>query len=85
MHAKMHIEGIFDLNDHGLKFLELCSVVCKDLGINMRIEEIEVFSNGGDKSKIETYGEEISNGVSFKNGRKKPLKQVKTKSTKSRR
>jgi hypothetical protein len=85
MHAKMHIEGIFDLNNHGLKFLELCSVVRKNFSIYMRIEEIEVFLNGDDKSKIETYGEEISNGISFKNGRKKPLRQVKTKSTKSRR
>jgi hypothetical protein len=29
MHAKMHIEGISDLNDHGPKFLEIYSMVCK--------------------------------------------------------
>jgi hypothetical protein len=83
VHAKMHIEGVIDLNNHGPKFLELCSVVCKDLGINIRVEEIELFLTGDDKLEIEIYAKEISNGVRCKNGRKKSLKQVKTKSTKS--
>jgi len=78
----MHIKGTCDLNNHGPKFLELFIVVSKDLTINMRVEEMEVFLSGYDRLKIETYAKEISNDVRFKIGRKKLFKQVTTKSTK---
>jgi hypothetical protein len=69
------LKGIRDLDNNWPKFLEVWNIVCNYLSIEIKVEEIEIYLNGDDASKIETYIEEMKKWICYKNERKKPIKK----------